>query len=48
MVIDRSKRIRALRQLGRDTAEATVWDMSAAEALLQDRTMRFSAHESAL
>jgi ParB family chromosome partitioning protein len=48
VVIDGHKRIRALRQLGRDIVEATVWDMSAAEALLQDRTMRFSAQESAL
>jgi ParB family transcriptional regulator, chromosome partitioning protein len=48
VVIDGYKRIRVLRQLGRDTVEATVWDMSAAEALLQDRTMRFSAQESAL
>jgi ParB family chromosome partitioning protein len=48
VVIDGHKRIRALRQLGRDTVEATVWNMSAAEALLQDRTMRFSAQECAL
>ena len=48
VVIDGHKRIRALRQLGRDTVEATVWNMTAAEALLQDRTMRFSAQESAL
>jgi uncharacterized ParB-like nuclease family protein len=48
VAIDGHKRIRALRQLGRDTVDATVWDMSAAEALLQDRTMRFSAQESAL
>jgi ParB family transcriptional regulator, chromosome partitioning protein len=48
VVIDGHKRIRALRQLGRDTVEATVWDMSAAEALMLDRTMRFSAQESAL
>ena len=48
VVIDGHKRISALRQLGRDTVEATVWPMSAAEALLLDRSMRFSRQESAL
>src|ERR1017187_9194382 len=33
LVIDGHKRIAALQQLGRDTVEATVWAMSAAEAL---------------
>jgi hypothetical protein len=28
--------------------EATVWAMSAAEALLLDRSLRFSEHETAL
>jgi ParB family chromosome partitioning protein len=48
VVIDGHKRIAALRQLGRDTVDATVWPMSAAEALLLDRSMRFSRPESAL
>jgi ParB family transcriptional regulator, chromosome partitioning protein len=48
LVIDGHKRIAALQQLGRDTVEATVWAMSDAEALLLDRTLRFSAQESAL
>jgi hypothetical protein len=48
LVIDGHKRIAALQQLGRDTVEATVWAMSAAEALLLDRSLRFSPQESAL
>jgi ParB family chromosome partitioning protein len=48
LVIDGHKRIAALQQLGRDTVEATVWAMSDAEALLLDRTLRFSPQESAL
>jgi ParB family chromosome partitioning protein len=48
LVIDGHKRIAALQQLGRDTVEATVWPMSEAEALLLDRTLRFSSQESAL
>jgi ParB family chromosome partitioning protein len=48
LVIDGHKRIAALEQLGRDTVEATVWAMSEAEALLLDRSLRFSPHESAL
>ena len=48
LVIDGHKRIAALRQLGRDTVEATVWPMSGAEALLLDRSLRFSRQESAL
>ena len=48
LVIDGHKRIAALRQLGRDTVEATVWPMSAAEALLLERSLRFSRQESAL
>jgi ParB family transcriptional regulator, chromosome partitioning protein len=47
-VIDGYKRIAALQQLGRDTVEATVWAMSEAEALLLDRSLRFSQQESAL
>jgi ParB family transcriptional regulator, chromosome partitioning protein len=39
LVIDGHKRITALRQLGRDTVEATVWPMNAAEALLLERSL---------
>jgi ParB family transcriptional regulator, chromosome partitioning protein len=48
LVIDGHKRITALRQLGRDTVEATVWQMSEAEALLLSRSQRMSPQESAL
>jgi len=48
LVIDGQKRIAALRQLGRDTVEATVWPMSEAEALLLSRSQRMSPQESAL
>jgi len=44
VVIDGHKRIAALQQLGRDTVEATVWTMSEAEALLLERSLRFSPH----
>jgi len=44
VVIDGHKRIAALQQLGRDTVEATVWAMSEAEALLLERSLRFSQH----
>ena len=48
LVIDGHKRIAALRQLGRDTIEATVWPMDEAEALLLSRSLRFSPQECAL
>ncbi len=48
LVIDGYKRIAALKQLGRDTVEATVWPMSEAEALLLSRSQRMSPQESAL
>jgi ParB family transcriptional regulator, chromosome partitioning protein len=48
LVIDGYKRIAALRQLGRDTVEATVWSMGEAEALLLSRSQRMSPQESAL
>jgi ParB family chromosome partitioning protein len=48
VVIDGYKRIAALEQLRRDTVEATVWAMSEAEALLLDRSLRFSRQECAL
>jgi ParB family chromosome partitioning protein len=48
LVIDGHNRIAALRYLGRDTVEATVWSMSEGEALLLDRTSRLSRQETAL
>src|ERR1700690_701070 len=48
LVIDGHKRVAALQQLGRDTVEAVVWPMGEAEALLLDRSLRFSEHETAL
>ena len=48
VVIDGYKRIVALEQLRQDTVEATVWAMPEAEALLLDRSLRFSRQECAL
>jgi ParB family transcriptional regulator, chromosome partitioning protein len=48
LVIDGYKRIAALGQLGRDTVDAVVWAMNEAEALLLERSMRFSEPETAL
>src|SRR5215831_13153460 len=48
LIIDGYKRIAALQQLGRDTVEAVVWDLNEADALVLDRSMRFSEHETAL
>jgi ParB family transcriptional regulator, chromosome partitioning protein len=48
VVIDGYKRLTALKQLGRDTVEAVVWPMSEAAAVLLDRTLRLSEHETAL
>jgi ParB family chromosome partitioning protein len=48
VVIDGYKRIAALAQLGRDTMEAVVWPMSEAAAVLLDRSLRLSEHETAL
>src|SRR6202051_1143184 len=48
VVIDGYKRLAALEQLGRDTAEAVVWPMSEAAAVLLDRSLRLSEHETAL
>ena len=48
LVIDGYKRLAALQQLGRDTVEAVVWPMGEAEALLLDRSLRFSERETAL
>ena len=48
VVIDGHKRITALQQLGRDKVEAVVWPMSEAEAVVLDRSLRLSEHETAL
>ena len=48
VVIDGYKRIVALEQLGRDTVEAVVWPMSEAAAVVLDRSLRLSEHETAL
>jgi len=48
VVIDGYKRIAALEQLGRDTVEALVWPMSEVAAVLLDRSLRLSEHETAL
>jgi ParB family chromosome partitioning protein len=48
VVIDGYKRLAALQQLGRDTVEAVVWPLREAEALVLDRSLRFSPHETAL
>jgi len=48
VVIDGYKRIAALEQLGRDTVEAILWPMSEAAAVLLDRSLRLSEHETAL
>jgi hypothetical protein len=48
VVIDGYKRIAALEQLGRDTVETVVWPMSEPAAVLLDRSLRLSEHETAL
>src|SRR5246127_1445852 len=48
VVIDGYKRMAALGQLGRDTVEAVVWPMNEAAAVLLDRSLRLSEHETAL
>jgi len=48
LVIDGHKRIAALQQLGRDTVDAVVWEMSEADALVLERSLRMSEPESAL
>ena len=47
-VIDGFKRVAALRRLRQDKVRATVWDLSDAEALVLDRSLRMSEEESAL
>ena len=48
LVIDGYKRIAALEQLGQDTVAAVIWPMSAAEAVVLDRSMRMSERETPL
>ncbi len=48
LVIDGHKRIAALQQLGRDTVEVVVWEMSEADALVLERSLRMSEPETAL
>jgi len=48
LVIDGHQRLAALQQLGRDTVEALVWEMSEAEALVLERSMRTRQPETAL
>src|SRR6195256_4837348 len=48
LVIDGYKRVVALEQLGRDTVEAVIWPMSEAAAVVLDRSLRLSEHETAL
>lgn len=48
VVIDGYKRIRSLQKLGRDTVNATVWDMSEPEALILDRSIRTGEGETAI
>jgi ParB family chromosome partitioning protein len=48
LVIDGHKRIAALQQLGHDTVQALVWEMSEAEALILERSLRMSEPETAL
>jgi ParB/RepB/Spo0J family partition protein len=48
VVIDGHKRVAALQQLGRDTVEAVIWPITEAEALVLNRSLRWSPQESAL
>src|ERR1044071_5447475 len=48
VVMDGHKRITALQQLGRDKVEAVAWPMSEAEAVVLDRSLRLSEHQTAL
>jgi ParB family chromosome partitioning protein len=48
LVIDGHQRIAALQQLGRDTVEAVVWEMSEADALVLERSLRSREPETAL
>ena len=48
VLVDGYKRVRALRRLHADTARATAWDLSEAEALMVDRLMRSGDGQTAL
>jgi ParB/RepB/Spo0J family partition protein len=48
VVIDGYARMEALQQLKRDTVEATVWELSEAEAVVLNRTQHYGAAETAL
>jgi ParB family transcriptional regulator, chromosome partitioning protein len=48
LVIDGHQRIAALRRLGRDTVRASIWQMTEAEALLLDRSLRTGEAETAI
>lgn len=48
VLVDGYKRVRALRQLGRDVVQAVSWPMPQAEALLLERLMRNAEADSAL
>jgi ParB family chromosome partitioning protein len=48
VVIDGYARLAALQQLKHDTVEATVWEMSEAEAVLLDRSLHYRHPETAL
>lgn len=48
LVIDGHQRLAALKQLGRDTVHAVVWEMSEAEALVLERSLRTRQPETAL
>jgi ParB family chromosome partitioning protein len=48
VVIDGHARIEALQQLQRDTVEATVWEMSEAEAVVLARSLHYGQAETAL
>jgi len=48
LVIDGHKRVAALQQLGHDTVAAVVWEMSEADALVLERSLRMSEAETAL
>jgi ParB/RepB/Spo0J family partition protein len=48
VVIDGYKRITGLQRLGRDRVEAVVWPLNEAEAIVLDRSLRLSEHETAL
>jgi ParB/RepB/Spo0J family partition protein len=47
-VIDGYKRIAALEQMGCDTVEAVVWDISEADALVLQRSLRWGEGDTAI